>query len=382
MKLQSWHVPTTEKVSFGEVKKCLLSKAFVSATDEAAKTFRKYTEPLKVTIAFPFITLPSSDLLARPDTNSLCYVELVEEVEETRCVNLIIASEDELVGSQLLADCESAFGGEKAIKGTLQEAQIAESLKKRLKEGTHGKLLNNPEFTPSFEILCDPAIRQQIRPFVGTFGDSAVSGAFIEEVLPRRSELKKSEIRRLINNENWFSKQFSIGCNKCGASTLAFSTREEAQESLSHSTSHRCFMCEENALGIVEVFALKEALLKGLQGLWLEHLVYQTMQPISLLSMGGKEIEGFEVDVVSLTCEKVILFECKDTSFGERDFWMSVPKAQTLNADILWIVTTQPLHDNVKKAIDRQKAQARFAILITEKLGDQQGIKRLTFLRN
>lgn len=374
MKLQSRHIAIGEKVSLGDLKKCLLSKGFVSATDEAAKTFRKYTEPLNVNIAFPFVTPPSSDLLARPDINSLCYIELVGESEEARYTNLIIASEDELAGSQLLADCESAFGAQKAIKGTFQEAQLAESLKKRLKQGTHGVLLSDPEFTPSFEILYDPVVRQQIYPFVETFGNSAVSGAFIEEAIPRRSGLRKSDIRRLINNEVWFSKQFSIGCNRCGASTLAFSTREEAQESLSHSTSHRCFMCEENTLGIVEVFALKEALSKGLQGLWLEHLVHQIMQPASLLSMAGKQIEGFEVDVVSLTCEQVILFECKDTSFGERDFWMSVPKAQALNADILWIVTTQPLHDNVRNAIDRQKSQARFNIFVTEKLADQQSI--------
>jgi hypothetical protein len=273
-----------------------------------------------------------------------------------------------------LADCESALGAQKATRGTFQEAQLAEKLKKRLKQSTHGELLSNPEFAPSFEVLYDPAVRQQIHPFIETFGNSAVSGAFIEEAIPRRSGLKKADIRGLINNEVWFSKQFSIGCSKCGVYTLTFLTKEEAQESLSRSTSRRCFMCEENTLGIVEVFALKEALSKGLQGLWLEHLVNQIMQPVSLLSMAGKQIEGFEVDVVSLTCEQVILFECKDTSFGERDFWISVPKAQALNADILWVVTTQPLHDNVRNAIDRQKNQTRFNIFVTEKLTDQQGI--------
>lgn len=389
MKIQTWHIPITEKAPFGEIKKRLLSKGLVSVVDEARKTFDKYTEPLGVTIPFPFVDISSSDLLSRQNISVLCYIELVEEQPRPKEVeyppvqylNLVIIGEDELAGSQLLGDCRSILGEQEAIKGTSREAEIAKDLEERVTESTHGKLLSNSELASPLEILYDPGIRKQLRSFVDTFGDSTVSGAFIEEILPKRSELKKSEIRRLVNNDSWFSKQFSLGCSRCGASTLAFLTREEAQESLSHSTSRKCFMCEENTLGIVETFALREALLKGLQGLWLEHLVHQLVQPTSVFSVAGVMLENFEIDVISVTSENVILFECKDTSFGERDFWMSVPKAQSAGAGILWIVTTEPLHENVKKAIDGQKRQERFQIFITENFADQQSIASDVFQR-
>lgn len=375
MKIQTWHIPTVERVSFEEIKKRLLGKGFVSVVDEAGKTFRKYTEPLKVTIHFPFVAIPSSDLLSRPDSNSLCYIEFVEDAEERQWLNLIMISEDELAGSQLLADCESAFGEQKVIKGTFQEAQIAERFKKELKQGPHGTFLSDPEFTSSLEILYAPAIREQFHSFVDTFGNSAISGTLIEEILPRARGFKKSEVRRLINDENLFSQRFSIGCNKCGASYLTFPTREEAQESLKHSISRKCFRCDADALNAIETFALREVLLKGLtQGLWLEHLAHQVVHPASVFSVAGIMLENFEIDVISVTSENVILFECKDTSFGERDFWMSVPKAQTAGADILWIVTTEPLHENVKRTIEGQRRQVGFEIFITENLADQQSI--------
>jgi len=375
MKIQTWHIPIPEKVSFEEIKKQLLGKGFISVVDEAGKIFRKYTEPFKITIPFPFVTIPSSDLLSSQDGNALCYTELVKESEETQRLDLIVISEDELVASQLLTDCESAFGEQKLIKGTSQEAQIAKRLKKELKQSTHGRMLSDPEFISSLEVLCDSSIREQFHSFVETFGDSAISGAIIEEIFPKVKRLKKSEVRRLINDERLFSKQFSIGCNRCGTSHLTFPTNEEAQESLNHSISRKCFRCGENALDVIETFKLREAFLKGLtQGLWLEYLVHQVVQPLSIFSIAGVVLENFEMDVVSLTAENVILFECKDTSFGERDFWMSVPKAQALNANTLWIVTTEPLHENVKRIIEGQKRQVRFEIFITEGLVDQHSI--------
>lgn len=376
MKIQTWHIPITENVAFKELKERLFNKGLISTVDEAEKTFHKYTEPLKVAIRLPSIIDPSADLLSRPDSSALCYVELMgEPPEETRILDLIIISEDELTGSQLLADCRSILGEQEAIRGTTREAKIAKSLEERIKEGPHGKLLTTPEFTSSLEILYDPAVRKRLRSFVDIFADSTVSVAVIEEILPSQCGLKKSEVRRLINDERLFSKRFSVGCNRCGASYLTFPTREEAQESLKHAVSRKCFRCDAEALDVIETFALREVLLIGLtQGLWLEHLVHQLVQPASVFSVAGIMLENFEIDVISVISGNVILFECKDTSFGERDFWMSVPKARAAGADTLWIVTTEPLHENVKRAIDGQKRQERFEIFISEKLADQQSI--------
>ncbi|MBA7478517.1 hypothetical protein ES707_13942 [subsurface metagenome] len=386
MELQSWHIPITEERSFKEIKECLLSKGLISMVDEAGRVFQKFTEPLGISISFPLVASPFSDLLSRPDNDALCYFELIEDAKEAQWLNLIIASKNESAGSQLLADCQSVLGQEKVIKGTIQEEQIAESFREHLKEGTHGRLLSDPDFTSSLDILYDPVIRKQLRQF-DIFGDSAISGALIEDLIPEVGGLKKSEVRRLINDEKLFSKQFSIGCNNCGASTLVFSTKEGAQAAFTNSTSRKCFRCNKD-LQIVETFTLGDAILKGLtQGFWLEYLVHRIVQPKSMLSVAGIVMENFELDVVSLTCEKVILYECKDSSFGERDFWMSVPKAQRLDADILWIVTTEPVHENVKKAIEWQKEQARFEIFIIENLADQQSIEsaiseRLDQVRN
>jgi hypothetical protein len=89
------------------------------------------------------------------------------------------------------------------------------------------------------------------------------------------------------------------------------------------------------------------------QGLWLEWLTYETLNAYSGLVWHGVMSAGQELDALAVFNENILLAECKDTSFGHNDFVVALHKANLNSADLLLVVTTQPLHANVLSAIER-----------------------------
>jgi hypothetical protein len=94
------------------------------------------------------------------------------------------------------------------------------------------------------------------------------------------------------------------------------------------------------------------------QGLWLEHLVAD----VCLSSTGdvwvGQMSELFEFDVLAIVDGQLIMFECKDGPLGQNDFLVTFRKAHDLNADVLVLVSTRPLHHNVKRTIRTETARS------------------------
>ena len=72
---------------------------------------------------------------------------------------------------------------------------------------------------------------------------------------------------------------------------------------------------------------------------------------------------------------KVILLECKDTSFGQNDFINLNAKAQETKADVVGIITTQPLHENVKRLLERTNKQSRLNIFYSENTDNREKIE-------
>jgi hypothetical protein len=64
-------------------------------------------------------------------------------------------------------------------------------------------------------------------------------------------------------------------------------------------------------------------------------------------------VESDEIDVVAVFAEQVVLVECKDTSFGQNDLYVTSVKAQNVGADVVIILSTRDIHQNVRNAIPR-----------------------------
>jgi len=93
------------------------------------------------------------------------------------------------------------------------------------------------------------------------------------------------------------------------------------------------------------------------QGLWLEKLVEEIAKENSLATVAGRMLETNELDVVSVAHDSLIIFECKDTNFGQNDFYVLTMKAQLVGAHVMVIVTTRDVSENVKRALERVSQQ-------------------------
>lgn len=94
------------------------------------------------------------------------------------------------------------------------------------------------------------------------------------------------------------------------------------------------------------------------QGLWLEHLVADVCLQFTEDVWAGQMADLFEVDVIANVDGQILLFECKDSSLGQNDFFIALKKAHAINADLLVLIATKPFHSNVVRAIEGELDRA------------------------
>jgi hypothetical protein len=95
-----------------------------------------------------------------------------------------------------------------------------------------------------------------------------------------------------------------------------------------------------------------------IQGLWLEHLVTESLRPFTTQVWTGAIVAQYEIDVLARIAGQLVVVECKDTSLGQRDYIMTQRKAQIAHADAVLLISTQPLHSNVLATINADVARA------------------------
>ena len=259
----------------------------------------------------------------------------------------------------------------------MREAQLVQNLANRLTDSPNGKMLKDERITASLTTLYDTEIRDSIRAVVQLYGRDAIPQSAITERVSKLMPSKKASnlVKKLVSEQQLFEKRYVLACNSCGTPVLEFSDQEGAVHSLEGTTTRKCKICDEGNIQVVEAHAVKEAVYKGLeQGLWLEKLAYDAVKPLSVFADMGQMVETFELDVVAVSCNRIILLECKDTSFGQNDFINLNAKAEEIEADIIGIITTQPLHENVNRLIQRTKEQTPTTIFTVHNSDDSAEI--------
>jgi hypothetical protein len=64
-------------------------------------------------------------------------------------------------------------------------------------------------------------------------------------------------------------------------------------------------------------------------------------------------IDSDEVDVLAVAYDQIVLVECKDTSFGQNDLYITSTKAENVGARTVVVVSTRDVHSNVTQAAER-----------------------------
>lgn len=249
-------------------------------------------------------------------------------------------------------------------KGSFIESIIVAELHKRLgKLSPNGKILADSMLRQRIRRLYNDNIRSKMKEIVNTYGENVLPLETIRELLKE----KKSIVKQFFDDPDLFIKKYVIVCDECGTLYLTFSTKEKAESALSDSHNY-CSVCGKGgSLNIYEGYAVAEAIRRGIQqGLWLESLAADVTSEFTHNMWIGQMIDANEIDVLSIYCDKVVLIECKDASFGQNDFYVTAMKAQDIQANIVIIITTHDIHPNVQKSIDRYKGERRIFRIISK----------------
>lgn len=364
------HLFLPEQLSLQQIKQRLCDTGFVSVTDELATAFKNRVGFLALEMTPPLAIPENSEILAASEGQGLCHITVGVAEKEKPFVDIHIIAPDADTGSRLADLCHCLADSSNERQGTLREVQLIESLTKRLADSIDGKMLKDESIAAVLAEVYDPGVRNSIRSVIQMFDQDAAPKKDIIDRFGQVMDRKKAStlFRKLLGEGKLFDQRYVLACNICGTTVLEFVSQEEAVHSLGTTSSQKCKICDEGNIQVVEAYSIMEAVYKGVQqqGLWLEKLVYDLVSPLCIFAVVGQVVETFEMDVVGVGYGKTILLECKDTSFGQNDFINLNAKADEIRADVIGIITTQPLHDNVNRFIERAKQRASRTIFIVQ----------------
>lgn len=258
---------------------------------------------------------------------------------------------------------------EKAIgfninEGSFLETALLNKVQKRLgKLSPNGKILADTSLRKKIRRLYNDSDRLKMIEIMSTYGENVVTLGSIVNLLKEN----KDSVKKFCSDSDLFVKRYLILCNECGAAHLSFSAKSKANKALADSNNY-CASCgEKGKLEIVESFEIVKAVRLGIQqGLWLESLASDIISEFTNQIWIGQMVDTNELDVLSIFCDKRVLIECKDTSFGQNDFYVTAMKAQDIGADIVIVIVTRDIHPNVQSIIDRynREGERTFTLLI------------------
>jgi hypothetical protein len=229
--------------------------------------------------------------------------------------------------------------------------RIIERLKQRLGDlSPNGKMLADLSLRTHIRRLYDDGVRQRLTPISTTFGDNPAPRSALERLDQTEKTIDPIDF---INSE-FASSSFLIFCDSCDIPPyLAFSERAKA-EAIIADVGRKCIACGKRKLSVHETFSIREPYVRGLQqGLWLESLASDVLTSRTEAAWTGQMVELNEIDVLGVFMEHTILIECKDTSFGKNDLYITAIKAQQVDADLVIIISTNDVHPNVREGVTK-----------------------------
>lgn len=246
-------------------------------------------------------------------------------------------------------------------KGYFVDNELIADIKKKLKKlSPNGKIINDKKFnSPYLKIISSDPLRLLVKKIANTYNDLPVP---LEQI--KNLNVNLSELDKLISDQGLTIKNYKIICDGCKQpSEFLFKKREDAIDSFKKA-KFSCPKCSQDKTCILEYYCLTTEAIKIIKGTWLEKLCAEHVNKFTNNYWAGYISDQNELDGVTVFSKKIILIECKDTSFGQTDLYITLAKADDLNAKQILIVTTNNVHDNVKKLIEKYEKEGKRKIKI------------------
>ena len=246
-------------------------------------------------------------------------------------------------------------------KGYFLDQESIIQLNKKLKKlSPNGKIVNDKKFNRLFlKIISSDQLRLLIKKIADTYNGLPVP---LEQI--KNLNVDTSELNKLIFDQELTTKDYKIICEQCKQpSEFLFKKREDAINSLKKA-KFSCPKCSGNKTCILEYYYLTTKTIKLIKGVWLEKLCAEHIKKFTNNYWAGYVLDQNELDGVTIFSKDIILIECKDTSFGQTDLYTTLAKADDLNAKRILVVTTNHVHDNLKKLIEKYEKEGKRKIKI------------------
>jgi len=259
------------------------------------------------------------------------------------------------VSEDTLKKLQKEITGNTITHGTVLETKRLDGVNKSLgKLSPNGKKLAESKLRRDIQRLYDDGLRLKLARIMSTYGDNLLTSEAIRKLL---GESKRS-IGTLCNDSALFGNTYAISCRRCGTPHLILSHKKRAGEVLADSDNY-CTSCKgRGTLGLMEGYRLTEAVRVGIQhGIWLESLASDIVSKRTRHIWSGQMVNSNELDVLAIYCDKIILIECKDRSFGQNDFYVTAMKAQEIGAHVVFIIVTHDINPSVQSMINTYKME-------------------------
>ena len=280
---------------------------------------------------------------------------------EVSMVAWVVARSD--VGAKpLLSVLDAAATTEHSFQGET-ETDRWRSLEEQLaKQSPNGKILADSNIRLMIDVLYNQQKREAMKSLAESHGRDAVTVEQLGRTLSgqtggtRRRQRKKvaTTDQELMNDRHLFSPGWGFACKECGWVSVKFKDKQAGLRAFDGADLSPCPSCDRKSMGLLEVRHMDDQVVQAIsQNIWLEDLVAEAVRPDAEFCVSGRVTDiGTEFDVVAVVQGRVVVFECKDGTFGGNDFAALLERAREIDADYAGVVTTSRIHENVTNRMD------------------------------
>ena len=249
----------------------------------------------------------------------------------------------------------------------LIDKKLAQEVDNKLKAvSPNGKMIADKQFHPIIEKLYIDKIRNVVKKIANVYAETPIPIEYINRI-----KVRKKIIKQLISDDDLIEKNYKPVCKKCELpSNFIFNKYEEATRSLKKA-KYKCPNCNNTTFEITRVYSLTEKCINSIRsGIWLEKLAMDVIKSVADVYWCCRVYDNNEYDGVTIYNNKIIFIECKNTGFGQNALYSALIKADEINANIVLIITTEKVHQNVTNAIEKfeKKSDRKFCLIVSNKV--------------
>lgn len=340
------------------LREALADVGFTSLNELVSNYIRSQVEWIKPLSSNKNPLALRSQIFLNPEVGHLiAYREPSESSRATRQgkrdgIDFLVAAQsgDAAAVQPALESAASGLGESELESGSLHEKGIATSISESLQKlSPNGKKLSEEPFLLECSKLADNDLRVDLQTLQRTFQDDLVTREMIAKI--ERFATRQGRLESLLARSDLVEVSFGAECTNCQEVSLVFDQRE-AVDALLKTAMPTCAECKKKEFAVVELYRAKRSLVDALQqGLWLEALALERVRNRTTRVWAGQMAGSDEVDAIAVFADRVLLIECKDTSFGQNEFYVARAKAENIDATEICVLTTRDVHVNVETAV-------------------------------